>query len=417
MKGSTGSSAQFLDFVERIGKSKAGRRALHVRLSMLRPHNRRHHHKRAAELTFQSFLADHEGTIFRLPNEDMVILTRSASDDQVQKQIDRLSALFSEDPLFHQTSDEKQVFCESIDIERNYGTLMALARNAGGLKPNGAAAPATRALRPLDPSNLGSIEAAIAQADLTSMVRRQPICAVADGQPPKPVFIEIFTSIDSLRQTLTPDVDILANRWLFQDLTRHLDRRMIAYLKRGDDKTLSRAFSINMNVGTLISDEFLDFDQALSRDKRATIVIELNLLDVFSDLSAFFFARNFLHDRGYRFCLDGVTHLSLPLIDRERLGFDLLKLMWGTDLYDRVHGEAGPMLRQAAERIGPGRMILARCDSDLATKTGAALGITLYQGHLFDGLLREALKKSGATHDMADAMARQRAASRTAAAR
>ncbi|MFQ5467017.1 MAG: hypothetical protein ACE5DS_02670, partial [Kiloniellaceae bacterium] len=77
----------------------------------------------------------------------------------------------------------------------------------------------------------------------------------------------------------------------------------------------------------------------------------------------------------------------------------------------------GALESLGAERIGHGRMILARCDSELATKTGAALGITLYQGHLFDGLLREALQQAGSTRGMADAMARQRAASRTAAAR
>ena len=264
---------------------------------------------------------------------------------------------------------------------------------------------------PLDPPNLAILEQAITQADLSTFIRRQPICAVVRDRKPEPVYYEIYTSIASLRETLMPDIDMQANLWLFQDLTKHLDRRMIAYLTQ-DDAALQHAFSINLNVSTLLLPEFLDFDEALSSGTRGGIVIELQLFDVYADLGNFLFARDFLHERGYKFCLDGTTHLSLPLINREDLGFDLVKLQWNPDLFEQMHGFRGDSLRQAAHDMGSERLILNRCDSEKALEVGESLGITLYQGHLLDSMLSNNITRQDTIEALTDALGRHRAAGR-----
>lgn len=265
---------------------------------------------------------------------------------------------------------------------------------------------------PLDPPSLATIQGAIAQADLSGMVRRQPICAVVKEQKPTPVFEEIYTSIADLGKTLLAEYDILGNRWLFQDLTRYLDLRMIALLIKNDGDALHKAFSLNLNVSTLLSPEFLDLDEALTVTSQNTTVIELQLIDVFSDMGSYLFAREFLHDHGYRICLDGISHLSLPFVERKRLGFDLVKLQWSADLFDQLEGARKQELRDAVERIGPERLILCRCDSVKALEVGRSLGIGLYQGHLLDQMLVENVSKEETVQAMSDAMARQRAAAR-----
>ena len=257
---------------------------------------------------------------------------------------------------------------------------------------------------PLDPPNLAALEQAIAQADLSTFIRRQPICAVVRDRKPEPVYYEIYTSIEALRQIVMPDVDLRANQWLFQDLTKHLDRRMIAYLAQNDDATLQHAFSVNLNVSTLLSPEFLDFDEALNSSTRGGIVIELQLFDVYADLGNFLFARDFLHERGYRFCLDAMTHMSLPLIDREELGFDLVKLLWSADLYDQLSGVRGQGVREAALKMGSERLILTRCDSEQALEVGQSLGITLYQGHLLDEMLSNNITRQDTVEALTDAL-------------
>ena len=409
-----------LDFVRRLRKFKAGRRAVHVRLSQLRPYHRRSQHLRIAATTFDRLVADFEGAIFSLYNDDLVVITNGATVADIDYAILHLRFLFSEDPLIKSEERGYLPFCDWYDLTENYEDLLRLgqklvqdradhdAKAAQARSTAGAEPPPTT---PLDPASLAVIESAIAQADLSTMIRRQPICAVSLDRQPEPIFFEIYTSIESLRRTVMPEVNIHANIWLFQDLTRHLDRCMIAYLAHNDEDLLRRAFSLNLNVATLLSPEFLDFDKAHNTGKRS-IVIEVQLTDIFADLGAYFFARDFLRERGYRFCLDGVTHLTLPLVERDRLGFDLVKVFWAPELIDHLSGNAGEALRQAARRLGPERLILARCDSEQALEIGDSLGISLYQGRLLDEMLKRRITRVRSIQALADALGRHRAATR-----
>src|SRR3546814_7641621 len=78
--------------------------------------------------------------------------------------------------------------------------------------------------KPLDLGNLALLEKTIAQADLSAMTSRQPICEVGDDGRAVPLFYELFTSIGALRQTLMPDQNLFSDRWLFQYLTGKLDQ-------------------------------------------------------------------------------------------------------------------------------------------------------------------------------------------------
>jgi len=104
-------------------------------------------------------------------------------------------------------------------------------------------------------------------------------------------------------------------------------------------------------------------------------------------MGAYMFARDFMRERGYRICLDGLNHLTLQFIDRDRLGLDLLKLIWTPDMADDVTGTRATELKEHVDRCGRARIILSRCDSDEAVRFGQSLGITMYQGRYVDRLL------------------------------
>src|SRR5260370_7531040 len=112
--------------------------------------------------------------------------------------------------------------------------------------------------------------------------------------------------------------NIGSDRWLFQHLTHTLDQRCPQLLMKNDDSAIASAFSVNLTVATLLSDRFLSFDANLKAATRGTVIFELQAIDIFSDLGAYIFARDFVRERGYRVCLDGVTDLTLPFTDRDR---------------------------------------------------------------------------------------------------
>ncbi len=184
-----------------------------------------------------------------------------------------------------------------------------------------------------------------------------------------------------------PRRDLYSDRWLFQYLTQTLDKRVLALLRKADDVELSHSYSLNLNVSTLLSPEFLAFDANLKSGARGSIVIEIEKIEIFADLGAYLFARDFARERGYRFCLDSVTRLILPFIARQRLGVDLVKLFWNPDMAEGKSSDRDGEFLAALERVGTERVILARCDTEQAIEFGHRVGIKLFQGRIVDTLL------------------------------
>ena len=145
-------------------------------------------------------------------------------------------------------------------------------------------------------------------ADLSSVMRRQSICAVAGTDLPQPVFKELFISIGELARQVLPNINLAANLWLFQHLTETLDLRVLKLLIQTDDQDLNSSFSINFNVSTLLKIEFTKFDTSLQSGGRGTILLELQLIDIYSYLDNYMFAQDFVREHEYRICVDGVTH-------------------------------------------------------------------------------------------------------------
>jgi EAL domain-containing protein (putative c-di-GMP-specific phosphodiesterase class I) len=420
----TNDEGLLLDYARRTDKRRKGRRAVRIYLSRLKPHNRREHHLRIAASTFEVLIRKFDGALFKLFNKDLVVVCNGAQVSDIDACVLRIRYLFSEDPLFRdgEADDGDDPFCDWYDLENDYPQFLAQAEQIAEERTRHDTQSATQVSEdqrpkrhdgpPLGAPELASVIGSILNADLSSMLRRQPVCAVVRGQKPQALFNELYISVETLRQTLMPTHDLLGNRWLFQELTRHLDRRMMHLLTHRKHSAINHAFSLNLNIETLVSTEFLEFDAALNSATKRTIVVELQFFDVVADLKNYHFARGFLHDRGYRICLDGATCLSLPLIDREQLGLDLIKMQWNKELVDHSTGRQDSDLRRAAGALTPGRLILYRCDSEDALEFGRSLGVTMYQGYQIDRMLTASPSRAETVQAMTKARARHRAATR-----
>ncbi|MPY73220.1 MAG: hypothetical protein GEU87_03065 [Alphaproteobacteria bacterium] len=388
-----------LSYLQRLDRHRTGRRAVHIHLSNLRDHNRKSHHIKIAGNTFEGLVRHFEGQMFALANGDLIFVCTGASVEEMDDAVMRLRFLFSDDPLA--ILDVADNFSTWYNLEIQYHELLAITERLYEAEQTRQERLRTRsaqwgenedgAVRPaITPAQLHRLEDFLKSADLSSFVRRQQVCAVTAEARPKRILKEIYVSIDELAATVLPDVNLSRNRWLFQHLTMTLDRRILKLLTRAEDTDLHSSFSMNLNVGTLLSPEFLQFDSELRMGGRGTIVIELQLVDIFADISEFFFARDYLSEKGYRLCIDGVTHHSLPLVDRKALGTDLIKVLWSPAFIDESPDDGKrDRFRHAIERCGKSRVILAHCDSPEAVRFGHQLGITLFQGRFLDTLMQE----------------------------
>lgn len=134
-----------------------------------------------------------------------------------------------------------------------------------------------------------------------------------------------------------------------------------------------------------MSDEFLEFDDNINASMRSSIVLELQLVDIFSDVKAFMLAKTFAQYRGYKICIDGITVDKLKYINRENLNSDLIKIIWHPSFMDVISEDKH--FTDYVNKAERARMILCRVDEPQAVEIGNSLGINLYQGRYIQRLL------------------------------
>ena len=237
----------------------------------------------------------------------------------------------------------------------------------------------------MTPHLLDRFETALRNADVSGMVERQNIFSLVENAPPKPVMCEHFVSIRALQDKLLPGIDCLSDRWLFQHLSQSLDLRMLAILPE-ITKTVTVPISININVSTILSPDFLKFDAAIRRITQAAIILELQSIDLFADMGAYIFARDFTHERGYGIALDGLNPLTFPYMDRAKLKLDFEKIIWSPETCNTRNPERREAFVEAVNQAGAARIILCRCDTKDAIEFGQTLGVKLFQGRYMDQL-------------------------------
>ena len=387
------------DYTQRLGRHRQDRRAVHIHLSQLRPYNRRDHHLRIAANTFESLVTAYEGQLFQLANADIVFVCKGASVADLDAAVVKVRYLFSEDPITQDDhAGQPDRFCTWYELGQHYDAFQkqteALHAEYEKRRTEAAATPQrpVRPLAALDPAELGKIVTSLARADLSNVMRRQPVCALIPNQPPQIVFHELYVSIAGLQQVIAPGIELISNRWLFQYLTETLDKRMLVLASRGLDQAISSRFSLNLNVATLLSPEFLAFDKSLKAVARGTLVLELQAVDIFADMNAYIFARDFVRERGYRLCFDGLSHLSAGLVDRAKLELDLIKIIWSTDMLDDPSGQRHDELKKTISTAGEARVIMTRCDSAESVRLGETFGIHMFQGRHIDALVEKSKK-------------------------
>lgn len=239
----------------------------------------------------------------------------------------------------------------------------------------------------MGPIQLDQLERNLLNIEMDRMLTQQTACVLVGNAPPQPVFVEHFVSVAEVKKVLLPDYDMLADKWLFQRLTRTFDKKLIKALP---EKNLvpHQVISININVETIFDPVFDQFINKIRLKNHQPLILEMKLFDVISDIQKYYDAREKLNRLGCRITLDAIDIHSLAVMDRELLAVDFLKINWKPD-YKKII--ATPMEQKIVTAIaahGKMRIILCHCDSQDALDFGNAVGIHMFQGFLIDKKLK-----------------------------
>ena len=376
-------------YLEQVAGGRAGQRAVIFRLSRLQLSRGRDKHTQVIGNMLHDVTQQYPGRLFMLRNGDIVMICKGITRKVIDEQTDLLRYLFNDDPAARESAEAAD-FCATYDLEINHPQFLAALEEIRDAEAKRRAAPPPPPPRfdlggetgPLDPSRASELIEAVSNIDLSTMGRRQTVWEMAPGKPPQPRFDEFFFSIERLRHAIGPNFDLAKDRQLFLYLMRWLDRYMLSTLVR-DHANFHRALSVNINVSTLLSQDFVNFDNLRPTDWRDRIILEVQLADLWSDLPAFLGAADGLKRRGYQRCLDGVLYQALPFINFRRFDVEYVKVVWDDALL-QLEDKTLRELCEAIADCGKGRVILTRCGRREAIRVGQVMGIQLFQGWQVD---------------------------------
>lgn len=401
-----GAEDQLVDYALRLPDPAPGRIAVHIHLSRLSPASRRPEYLNVAIANFNAHARVFDGRTFLLGNRDIVFVAKDAQPRDVEHAVLKIRYLFPDDPVaqiqgagdhafatYFDLAEDLPLFidhCEQVRAEAERALTRGLPGRviAARRGPDDAPArPSVSRKQPMTPETLAALEAQLVRADLSNALRRQAICAAASGGDMKPIYDELYFAIDELAAVMAPKHDVRSCRWLFRRLCESLDARVLSAVLRHDDSTVRHHVALNLNVSTLLSQLFLDFDESFPGTGRGSVLVEIDLADALADLRAFAFARDMLAGRGYRVCLDGIDHLSLPFVDRGRLGVDFVKFTADQTAIRAIRSGGLGAFAEQLKRNDPSRFIFSGCDSSAALALGQEYGVHLFQGRHVDGQL------------------------------
>ncbi len=399
----TNDETALISALDRLDRHRQNRWGLELRLSALKPYHQRPHHQRVVRKLLVPLQQRFEASIFQLSSGDLFLLMLCPDIGEIKPVILNIRMLFAGDPLLADKSDDEvlELLCPVFNLQEAYDSckshVLAIAEQRRTSRLDGTETSAKAVLGMVSPQQVSEIERSIRNANLANLLRRQAACVVAAGVPPSPVFHELFFSTADLAQLIVPGYELTSNKWLFQHLTTLLDQRMLSLLSDRAYRSSLRNASVNLTLKTILSQEFLDFDTQTNIKDRGSLAIELPFIDVMSEPADFLFASDLLHMLGYKIILDGVRHEVLPLINRDLLGIDMVKVLWEPSLRDHAIAKWSEPLHAAIQQIGRERICLCRVDAPEAIDVGRSLGISLFQGRLIDGLAQERKSVSAAT--------------------
>ncbi|HEY0419836.1 MAG TPA: hypothetical protein VGC80_09985, partial [Acetobacteraceae bacterium] len=303
---------------------------------------------------------------FQLPNQDIVVVWRGEAAAALESRLAALRHLFAGEP---ELLPDPEALIALHELPRDGAALRLTAEETLRSRPPVIAPPSPG--RALDGATLAVLEGALAQTDMSRFARRRPVCSLEPDGSFALRWERRSLSVDELAETLLPEHALRADPWLFRRLTRTLDRRLLALLTDPAELRFAGPFGLKLNVGSVLSPEFLRFDTALPAALRGQVVIGFDPADILADPAAFLFARDFAGARRYRLLLAGVTAELLEVMPRGQTGLHLVELRWSEAL-----SRIDPAMVAADAR----HVVLGHADSAEALDWGRAAGITLYQG-------------------------------------
>lgn len=373
-----------LEALDRVAKSQTRYSALYVSLSKLKPKNRHPSFIKIIAKLFDDLLGVAEGMMFILHNGDFVILGTNITENVVEGAVEKLRKGLASDPILFNNN-----IAEFAHVYTFPNDLMPLYENVQQLYENAQLPDLSGIKYPVEASQMDGLMAHLDAINIAELTKHQSIIRIEQANQFKVLFQEFFVAVKDLSAQYDKNIDLTANKWLFLYLTQKLDKKTISSFEFADVENWPARISLNLHISSIFAPEFDTFiDSGLPN--KPQIVAEVQMLDIFNNMDAYFAAKEKLHSLGHQILIDGLIPETIALTHIARLEPDFIKIFWNPMMeFDTNNQE----LRNIIESFGKDNIILAKCSDEKALRWGVSYGLRTFQGPYID-MLETALVRS-----------------------
>ncbi len=383
--GSFTAEKYLLDSLSRIAKNPAGYSVLYVNVSKLKPKNRHPQFVKIFAKLFEDLVGATNGMMFILTSGDFAILGKKITQETVENAVKTLRQGLSSDPVL--INSESGEFAEVYEFPEQFVPFYKRIEDVIAVGAEQLAEPQKR---PLSAAQVEGVIRHLDNLDIRDIVKHQSIIRIGGAKKFEVLFQEFFVAVKDLSAQFNKDIDLTGNRWLFLYLTQVLDKKTMSAFQTADLKVWPRQISLNLNLSSVRSREFVDLVKNFIRPEQK-LIVEVQLMDIFNNLASYFEVRDLLHQGGHQILIDNTSPEMLHMLNMKRLEPDWVKIFWAPLMeFDQDNAE----LRQTIAGLGVQNVILAKCRDEKAVRWGLKYGINTFQGPYIDDL-EVALIRSG----------------------
>lgn len=211
---------------------------------------------------------------------------------------------------------------------------------------------------------------------IEKFVRHQTILWQGDSQSLTPTMREFYVSIDLLRKSFFPGVDMRGSQRAFQSLTHMLDQLMLRSLPFLPLNGMP--CSLNLNVHSILTPTF---QTAIKNAPAELLTFEIPQPMIASHFGEFEKARELIYARGSRIAVDQIFPDTMGFLDLKQVKPNIAKVHWKGDLksFSATHRD---FVKQTLDRGIA--MVMSRVDDPAALEVAQEFGIRNFQGFLID---------------------------------
>ena len=349
-----------VDTLDRMRRNPEGRKVVHLRLSQLMAQNRTPVRVRIIYRMFRTLESGRQAQLFPIGNDDLMIIVTAGAQRDVANTCERIRTLFETDPITHLVNGEPDRFILWFDLSLDSALAIHTAQQlrllVQRMPPRG-----EQTMPALTPATLDEVQKKLAAANVVPFIRNQVAVRIDPKTTAASIeFYEFFMSVIDVQKTIAPKINLLGERWLFQDLSRTMDLRMLEVVVRAPQARGVPAISLNLNLETVVTPTFQNFIGRVEKGQR--VIVEVQAVDVLTNLTLYNEVEAALTQMGHAVLLDGLTTTALSVLDVERLKPDYAKLVWSSELLNTMDprgSRATAMLKQ----FGGDKIVLSRVDT------------------------------------------------------